>query len=116
MRDWLRMIGRAARWFARTLAVYAAVAVACGLAFLALAFVWTAVAGVSIDGNGLTFSLPRNEPPPDILDINRPGGELVVRIRADGSVEYGPGYKPDEAARLFWDAMAGEAKCREGVR
>lgn len=29
----------------------------------------------------------------------------LVTIRPDGRLEYGPGYEPDEAARLFWDAM-----------
>ncbi|MET9055250.1 hypothetical protein ABZW50_29295 [Streptomyces bacillaris] len=29
----------------------------------------------------------------------------LVTIHPDGRLEYGPGYEPDEAARLFWDAM-----------
>ncbi|MFC8339230.1 hypothetical protein ACFUJX_19775 [Streptomyces rubiginosohelvolus] len=29
----------------------------------------------------------------------------LVTIRPDGRLEYGPGYKPDEAASLFWDAV-----------
>lgn len=29
----------------------------------------------------------------------------LVTIHADGRLEYGPGYEPDEAARRFWEAM-----------
>ncbi|MFD8469056.1 hypothetical protein ACFV10_28610 [Streptomyces cyaneofuscatus] len=41
-----------------------------------------------------------------VASITIPGaaGPLVT-IRPDGRLEYGPGYEPDEAARLFWDAV-----------
>lgn len=38
-------------------------------------------------------------------------GELVVKIRGDGSVEYGPGFKNDEAAEFFYRQFG--AYCRE---
>ncbi|WP_097865874.1 hypothetical protein [Streptomyces sp. rh34] len=38
--------------------------------------------------------------------ISIPGANgPLVTIHPDGRLEYGPGYEPDEAARLFWDAM-----------
>lgn len=30
---------------------------------------------------------------------------LLAGVRADGSIEYGPNYTPDEAARTFWEAI-----------
>lgn len=33
-------------------------------------------------------------------------GEPLVSIKMDGTVEYGKGYTPDEAAKQFWEAMA----------
>ncbi|MEU1787131.1 hypothetical protein ABZ553_14900 [Streptomyces sparsogenes] len=32
-------------------------------------------------------------------------GTLIVGIRPDGSIQQGPNYRPDEAAREFWDAV-----------
>ncbi|MER5653447.1 hypothetical protein ABT076_10570 [Streptomyces sp. NPDC002131] len=29
----------------------------------------------------------------------------LVTIHPNGTLEYGPGYDPDDAARRFWDAM-----------
>lgn len=51
---------------------------------------------------------PKKEPLPS------PSGELtlqmndrvLVRIRADGSHEFGPDYTPDFAAQVFWQAIA----------
>lgn len=42
--------------------------------------------------------------PPSISII---GGDQVplVTIHPNGTLEYGPGYDPDDAARRFWDAM-----------
>lgn len=40
------------------------------------------------------------------IQINRPGtDELLIRILGDGTLEYGKEYDPDEAARVFWEAM-----------
>ena len=41
---------------------------------------------------------------------NRPP---LVTIHPDGTLEYGPDYTPDEAARVFWDAMAARAQSME---
>jgi hypothetical protein len=43
---------------------------------------------------------------PDILRICMPAGKMLARIKADGEVEYGEGYEPNEAARIFWAALA----------
>lgn len=45
------------------------------------------------DGFAFVFQFGANEP------------ELAVRLRYDGSMEYGPNYKPDEAAQNFWESM-----------
>jgi len=33
-------------------------------------------------------------------------GQLMIGLRHDGTSETGPNYNPDEAARMFWDAVA----------
>lgn len=43
---------------------------------------------------------------PAVLQINGPDGDLLVRLDMDGSVEFGDGYQPQEAARLFWRVLA----------
>lgn len=30
---------------------------------------------------------------------------MLVGVRLDGTIEYGEGYEPDAAARIFWDAL-----------
>lgn len=32
-------------------------------------------------------------------------GHMIVGIKPDGQIDYGPGYDPDEAAKAFWQAM-----------
>lgn len=50
------------------------------------------------------LSLP--VPDSSCIVICNPANEMVVTIRYDGSVEYGPGFTTDEdACRLFWEAM-----------
>lgn len=44
-------------------------------------------------------------PPTSDLVIGTARG-VLVRIKPDGSLEYGLEYEPDEAARVFWEAMA----------
>lgn len=39
------------------------------------------------------------------LVIGSVGNPLVI-ISPDGTLQYGPNYKPDEAAMIFWEAMA----------
>lgn len=43
--------------------------------------------------------------PPSIVISN------LVTIKPDGTIVYGPNYTPDEAARVFWEAL-GRAKCQ----
>jgi hypothetical protein len=49
---------------------------------------------------------------PVCFAIHRPDDDpvapkaLVVEIRTDASVQYGPGVSPDEASRAFWAAVA----------
>jgi hypothetical protein len=33
-------------------------------------------------------------------------GAPLVSVKTDGTIEYGPNYKPDLAARTFWTAMS----------
>jgi hypothetical protein len=42
--------------------------------------------------------------PPSISILGEDRRPLVT-IQPNGTLEYGPGYDPDEAARRFWDAM-----------
>jgi len=30
---------------------------------------------------------------------------MLLGMRQDGTMEYGDGYEPDEAARIFWEAV-----------
>ncbi len=46
-----------------------------------------------------------NEPGP-LLEINSFEGQLLVRVWADGRIDYGEDYTPDEAARIFWTQIA----------
>lgn len=52
-------------------------------------------------------------PPPDFSDRVGPNDLIIgtskkrvlVIIKPDGTLEYGPEYRPDEAATIFWEAM-----------
>lgn len=64
------------------------------------------------DDNDTTLSLPVGDVekyvvnfPPPVISISGGDGAWLVKIHPDGTLEYGPGYTPDEAARSFWDAM-----------
>ncbi len=49
-----------------------------------------------------------------IITINGDGLDFLVKIHPDGSLEYGPDYTPDEAARVFWSALGnGAPRCRK---
>ena len=56
------------------------------------------------------------DPTPSTISIrpihNRPP---LVTIHPDGTLEYGPDYTPDEAARVFWDAMAARAQSMDAL-
>jgi hypothetical protein len=45
-----------------------------------------------------------------IMSITSSKGKVLVKIRNDGTVEYDPNYTPDEAARIFWEAMGRKFK------
>lgn len=46
------------------------------------------------------------EPPTQTIAIlGEDSRTPLATIHADGTLEYGPGYTPDEAARCFWDAL-----------
>jgi hypothetical protein len=40
------------------------------------------------------------------LVIGTSAGRLLVSIKPNGTLQYGPEYHPDEAAEVFWEAMA----------
>lgn len=40
------------------------------------------------------------------LEIIGPDAQVMVQVHADGTITYGPNYQPDEAAKIFWGAMA----------
>ena len=44
-------------------------------------------------------------PAPPTIVIQGADRQPLVSIHPDGTLEYGPGYDPDEAARRFWDAL-----------
>lgn len=39
-------------------------------------------------------------------------GEMLVRLHADKTMEFGPNYKPEAAAKIFWDAVLEEMNRR----
>lgn len=46
-----------------------------------------------------------------LLNIGSP--PIVTVNLKSGAVKYAPNYTPDEAARVFWEALGKEARCRE---
>ena len=58
-----------------------------------------------VSGNVLTLT-PDETPEPLIVVDQKQTGELMVSIASDGKLTYGPNYKPDEAAKLFWETVA----------
>ncbi|MFE0470497.1 hypothetical protein ACFW2V_02625 [Streptomyces sp. NPDC058947] len=63
------------------------------------------------DGNNTTLLLPAGDVekyvasfPPPTITISGEDGSPLVKIHPDGTLEYGPDYDPDEAARRFWEA------------
>jgi hypothetical protein len=49
---------------------------------------------------------------PSFLVIDGPDGDMLVQISLkDGAVTYGKNYKPDAAAKAFWDAIPKNYKC-----
>ncbi|MCQ8831740.1 hypothetical protein, partial [Streptomyces malaysiensis] len=52
-----------------------------------------------------TRSTRMNEGDEFAIALHADDGTLIVGIRPDGSIQQGPNYRPDEAAREFWDAV-----------
>ena len=52
------------------------------------------------------FRIRVPDPDAGAIQVCRPGGQLVVRINYDGSVDFGPGVTPDAAAREFYRVLA----------
>lgn len=56
------------------------------------------------------FRLFPDEPeryiPAPLFSIFGPDNEILVAIYLDGRITFGPNYKPDHAAKVFWDALA----------
>jgi hypothetical protein len=42
------------------------------------------------------------------------GGKVIVSFRPDGRMEFGENYEPEEAARLFWQAVARKVQPQVG--
>lgn len=52
---------------------------------------------------GELFTIKQPEPPTALTIC--PGGKMMVTVHMDGRLEYGEDYNPDDAARIFWNAM-----------
>lgn len=46
-----------------------------------------------------------SDPVPPTITIQGISGDPLVTIYPNGTLEFGEGYDPDEAARRFWDAL-----------
>lgn len=42
----------------------------------------------------------------ELIEITDKNGELMVRVSADGKVEYGKGYTAEDSAKAFWSELA----------
>jgi hypothetical protein len=61
---------------------------------------------LTVDASVLAGHVVAAPPIPGSLNIRSSAGEPLVSIDlGTGQITYGPGYTPDEAARLFWDAI-----------
>lgn len=67
----------------------------------------TPAPGDDAENFGFTATVTAAAPTPNTIAISpaHPGPPLVT-IHPDGTLQYGPDYTPDEAARAFWEAMA----------
>lgn len=64
-------------------------------------FGMTVLADGSVPFNTVDF----RQSAPDITITGEDGRTPLVTIHPDGTLDYGPGYTPDEAARCFWEAL-----------
>lgn len=40
-----------------------------------------------------------------LISIHDADSQVLVRINMNGTMEFGPNYHPDAAAKIFWDAI-----------
>jgi len=68
------------------------------------------------DTNAITYLLDGGHlvaaPPPPTITIMGADNTPLVTIHPNGTLDYGPGYTPDEAATRFWEAMRRLAPAR----
>lgn len=64
---------------------------------------------IFVSADQITPHVIRLDPPP-IFGIRAANGQPTVTVHHDGRLEYGPDYQPDEAARLFWEAVEQQAR------
>jgi hypothetical protein len=67
-------------------------------------------AGLYFDGPAEEFTLAPPIAPRIVIPSD--DGTPLVTIHPNGTLEYGRGYQPDEAARRFWDALRHLAPAR----
>lgn len=67
---------------------------------------------VLADGSVPFSAIDFRQPAPDITIIGEDGQTPLVTIHPDGTLDYGPDYTPDEAARCFWGALRRLAPAR----
>lgn len=50
----------------------------------------------------------------NILEIRNSNNEVLVTLRPDGTLEYGPSYNPDDTAKIFWNAITNHNPYKNG--
>jgi hypothetical protein len=71
------------------------------------ALLWLGVAVGQSDAP--TFRV--NTESPRYLLLLKANGKILVGIYPDGTIEYGPDYKPDKAAKQFWESLGEYFPC-----
>ena len=74
-----------------------------------IAAVFMVLATSALADSAAPFETTSVSPSTSAMSITIPS---MVTIHPDGSIEYGENYKPDEAAKAFWDAVGVERKAR----
>lgn len=75
-----------------------------------LRFDASALDDVVLPDDAVEIFLMRKPKPEFVLQLREDDGTLTLGIRPDGSIERGPRYDPDTAAREFWDALSRAAR------
>lgn len=63
-----------------------------------------------VQTDAMADSIIRLPKPEFVIALYEDGGTLTLGIRPDGQIETGPNYRPDTAAREFWDAVTRAAQ------